>query len=349
MSKLAGLVLLALLCYCGKPQQAPSQQKAEAPAPASPKPAAPETSRGTSVEMHNVLLQEDPLITLRIRWLRGRLFPARKGEIASFDDKQSFRIEIDAGVIGIGAEDLTKLLDTRVFAYPGSPLSKVRLSTQGSQIKLNGTLHKGVSMPIEMLGDVGATPDGKIRVHAAKLRALHIPVKGLLGVFGIKVADLIDAKGAKGISVEGNDVILNPEQILPPPHQRGRVTAVHVRGNDLVQIFGAPRQEVEKVRSWRNYMSFQGGTISFGKLTMREADLVMIDASNDAWFNFNLDRYHDQLAAGYSKITAQSGLRVFMPDFDKLKKAGAAPPRADAAPPKTGAAPPKTGAAPPKK
>ena len=321
MWRLVGPVLALILCDCGRSKPAALQQKESAPSESIQRESLPVTH----VEMHNVLLHEDPVITLRVRWLRGRLIPARKGVIASFDDTRSFMIEIDEGSIATSASDLTTLLDQRVFAYAGSPLSNVQVSMQDTQIKLNGTLHKGISMPIEMLGDVVLSPQGSIRVHAAKLRALHVPVKRIMGTFGITVADLIDPRGAKGISVEGNDVSLDLEQMLPPPQQRGHLTDVHVHGNDLVLTFGSPRQDVKTAGQWRNYISFEGGRLQFGKLTMRDADLVMIDTSNDAWFDFYLDRYQEQLVAGYSKITSKAGLRIFMPDFNKLTKAPAAP------------------------
>jgi len=32
-------------------------------------------------------------------------------------------------------------------------------------------------------------------------------------------------------------------------------------------------------------MQLQGGTIDFGKLTMRHVDLMMVDLSKNAWFD----------------------------------------------------------------
>jgi hypothetical protein len=40
--------------------------------------------------------------------------------------------------------------------------------------------------------------------------------------------------------------------------------------------------------------------------------------------DFFLDRYKDQIAAGYSKISSNSNLRIFVRDFNKLTKSGAA-------------------------
>jgi hypothetical protein len=56
---------------------------------------------------------------------------------------------------------------------------------------------------------------------------------------------------------------------------------------------------------------------------MHHVDLVMIDISNDAWFDLDLLHYQDQLINGYTRMTPQAGMQIFMPDLDlaKTKKA----------------------------
>jgi hypothetical protein len=50
---------------------------------------------------------------------------------------------------------------------------------------------------------------------------------------------------------------------------------------------------------------------------MNHADLTMIDASNDTWFDLDLVNYQAQLVNGYSRMTPQAGLEIFMPDVDE--------------------------------
>ena len=272
----------------------------------------------TNIELHNVLIHEDDLLSLRIRWLRGQLLPARPHTIPSFDDKTSLVFQIDSGVIAVSAADITNLLNHKVLAYPHSPLTNVTVTTQGEQLRLTGTLQKGIPVPIEMLATVSAAPDGRIRIHPVKLSALGIPVRGILKGLGLHVADLIDPKAATGLTVQNDDVLLNMDLMLPAPKQRGHITAVHIRGNDLVETYGGPRDEAVQARPWKNFITCRGGTLQFGKLTMHDADMIMIDTSADAWFDFFLDHYRDQLRAGYIKITPSQGLQVFMLDYDKL-------------------------------
>jgi hypothetical protein len=60
--------------------------------------------------------------------------------------------------------------------------------------------------------------------------------------------------------------------------------------------------------------------LRFGKLTMDDTDMRLIDADPADPFDFFPDHYEDQLVAGYSKTTATGGLLVYMPDYGKISK-----------------------------
>lgn len=274
----------------------------------------------TSMVMHNVILTERPGFALRVRWLRGSMRPTRPGLVPSFDEPSSFMVDIEAGVVATTLEEISGLLNGGMLT--GSPLANVSLSAQGQQLKLNGTLHRGLPLPIEMISDVSASPDGRIRLHAVKLRVLKVPVKSLLRSFRIKVSDLVNPKGAQGLQIAGDDIYLDVEKVLPPPTIRGRLTDAHIgsKSGVLITVFGNARPEVVKSKEWKNFISLRGGTVNFGKLTMVHADLVLIDASDDEWFNFDLARYQEQLVNGRIQMTPQAGLRVYMPDINKIPR-----------------------------
>jgi hypothetical protein len=60
--------------------------------------------------------------------------------------------------------------------------------------------------------------------------------------------------------------------------------------------------------------------VRFGKLTMIDADMRLIDADPSDPFDFFPDHYNDQLVAGYSKTTASGGLSVYVPDYNRISK-----------------------------
>lgn len=269
----------------------------------------------THVEMHNVNYHYDNELTIHIRSLRGKLIPSRKQIPPTFDDKFSFSVSIDSAEIAISAGALTTLMNKDVFSYPGSSIKNVSIHMRGQQLDQTGTAHKGVDVPFQMRAEVSTTPEGRIRLRPVSFKVLRVPVEGALHLFGLHIGNLIDPKRAPGIEIVKDDLILDPSKMLPPPKMFGRVARVAIEGDRLVQYFGAPAPHQTETR---NYMHFTGGTIRFGKLTMHDADLSLIDADPSDPFEFSLERYKDQLVAGYSKTTPSFGLDVFMPDVTKL-------------------------------
>jgi hypothetical protein len=87
---------------------------------------------------------------------------------------------------------------------------------------------------------------------------------------------------------------------------------------DLEEIYGDAKNDVTRVEQWRNFLRLRGGTIDFGRLTMSPVDLIMIDVSSDAWFDLDLTHYQEQLVNGYTRVTPQAGLQIFMPDLSEI-------------------------------
>ena len=287
---------------------------------------APEKQDGVvRTQMHNVKYRFADNVSVQINTMDGALVPTGGNEFPVFDDKNSFKIRIDAAEIAMSPVDLANLLNQHVFARPNSPLSGIKVETTQGQLKIKGRLRDRGDIPFETQGVLSATPDGRIRLHSERIKAIHVPVKGLMNAFGIDVSDLIKSGKVPGVQAEGDDMILDLGQILPAPHIDGKVTAVRVERNSIVQTFGdksakpATESGAQKPLSG-NYMSYQGGKLRFGKLTMDDADVVIYDMNPADPLDFFLDHYKDQLASGYTKITTTFQLRVFVNDFDKIAK-----------------------------
>ena len=287
-----------------------------------PKPSQPNAlprlaSKGaTRVEMRNVDFHTEDAIVLRIRALQGALLRTKPSTPPVFDDKRSFALRIDSGTIGIRVDSLAALMNNYVFAYPHAPLKRISISTNGTKIKMSASMHKVVDVPVKIEGDLTATPDGKIRLHPTSIKAAGIPAKGFMHLFGLDLSEVMKANASRGVTLDDNDIIMDPERMMPPPAIRGKVTAVRVEGDEVIQVFGSGKAVA--ARSSSNYMSYRGGTLRFGKLTMTNADLRIIDADPKNAFDFSIDHYNRQLVAGHSKNTPDFGLVVVMPDYNKL-------------------------------
>jgi hypothetical protein len=282
-------------------------------------------SGAVQVQMHNVMYHYSDSASVHLRDLAGTLVPSSAGQLPVFDDRKSFSIQITAAEIAMPPQSLASILNSNVFAGKDAPLKDIDITIDKDRLKIKGKLHKKGNIGFEMEGQLSATTDGKIRLHAEKIKALHLPVKGLMDLFGLDIADLIKNGKVRGVQAEKDDLILDPGEILPPPQISGHVTAIRLEGNNIVQIFGEPQKYAWIRVPAKNYMAYRGNRLQFGKLLMTDTDMVLIDPDPRDPFDFYLDHYKEQLVAGYSKTTPAFGLQVYMVDFNKLnQKAGAA-------------------------
>ena len=274
----------------------------------------------TRTQMQNVNFHVDDDIQLRIRILRGRLEDLTGHHIAVLDDKKGLLINIAYAEVGLTAEHMTLLLNRYVFNYKGSPLKGLVVRTEGDHIVQTGVMHKIIDIPFEMSATLSAEPDGRIRIHSTSMKICGLNGKALLRAVDKTLEDMLDLSGARGVTVEKNDLLLDPVKILPPPAIKGHLTAVRVEGNEIVQTFGAPTDgmKLQLPIAISNYMYFRGGTMRFGKLFMVATDLLTADGDQSDWFDMYIDYYHAQLVAGYHLTTQNYGLIAFMPDFNDL-------------------------------
>ena len=285
--------------------------------------AQPDESSGphaVQIAMRNVMYHYSPSVAVHIVQLQGELVPTKPGTIVVFDDKNSFTLGLLWAEISISSNALARVLNENVFSASEAPIKNLSIESKGNQLIVKGKFHLKGDVPFETSGTLSASADGKIRLHAEHVKALHLPLKGVLDLLGLDLARLINTNKVRGVTVEKDDLILDPEQILPPPYIRGKVTSVRVQGNEIVQVFGTKQQSNFAAKQQGNYMAFRHSEMRFGKLTMHDADLSMIDMDPADPFDFFLDHYQEQLVAGYSKSTPDYGLRVFTRDYDKLRK-----------------------------
>ncbi|MGB7434593.1 MAG: hypothetical protein WBR26_09135 [Candidatus Acidiferrum sp.] len=275
--------------------------------------------------MSNVTFRFSETVAVEIKSLNGVLVPLGKNEFPVFDDKDSFNLRISTAEIAIDSSNLANVLNSNVFARPHSPLTELSISVEKGHLKVKGKLHDRRDIPLETEGILIPTADGKLRLHNEKIKAIHVQVKGLMDLFGIDLGELMKEGKVPGVRAQEDDLIIDLEQILPPPHIEGKVVSVRIEGDRIIQVFGG--SDVKPVKNIRagNYMAFRNNRLRFGKLVMNDADLILIDMDPNDPLDFYLDHYKEQLSAGYAKITPDSGLRMFIKDYNKLHPAKTSP------------------------
>jgi len=272
------------------------------------------------VDMRNVVYHFTDQVTVHILQLHGLVLPTQRERLPVLDDIQSFTFAIHFAEIAIGMDALSYVMNQYVFAAPDAPIKDVTVSTAGNSIKVHGKLHTKGDIAFETEGTAVATPEGHIRIHTHKVSVAHVSVKGLMDLLGLQIAQLINTDKVRGVRLDGNDLILDPALLLPPPRITGRVTEVQVQGDHILQVFGTKPPAGATSPYNGNYMAYRGAQLRFGKLTMSDTDLVLIDMDPQDPFDFFLEHYKEQLVAGYAKTTPDFGLRVFVRDFNKVQQ-----------------------------
>jgi hypothetical protein len=297
-------VALAVIVMCGLRRPASGQEKEPAP---------------VQIQMRNVNFRLARDIVLEVRALRGRLERTKPDVPVTFDDPSSFTVDISSAQVAISPASLTALINTHILAYEGAPVKKVVVTIEKGKVIQKGILHKGIDLPFEVEGSLSATEDGNIRLHADKIKGAHLPVKGLLHLFGEDLSKLMNQNEARGMKVIGDDIIMLPQSMTPPPHLKGRVTKVGIVGGKIVQTFDSGRRDPELTPPFRaaGYIYHRGGILRFGKLTMSDADLEIV-GDRPGVFDFFQKEYKKQLVAGYSKNTPENGLVSHMVDYSRF-------------------------------
>jgi len=324
-------VLLSLLllpaCCCVKGPLAPiaAPPKVETPPIGTqqiPTPTEAASKAPTQALMRNVWFHFDQDAYLDIHIMRGELVSNTPGEPLNFDNKLSFVMKVDTGRIGMRSASLDVLMNRYIFGYPNPPLRNLHIEMAGKQLKQTGIMHKIVDIPFTMLANVSAD-HGLIRIHPTRIDICGINGIGLLKAVGMTMEKMLKLPKDRGISAQGNDLLLDPNHVLPPPKVDLHLVDVRIEGDELVQVFDAGRHLPELILPHpeeRNTMFYRGGTLRMGKLLMVDADMQVADSDPSDPFDFVIDRYNEQLVAGFSRNQPDYGLFVFMRDFDDLGK-----------------------------
>ena len=299
----------------------PKAAEPAASAPAGEPPATTKSGKTVAARMHNVLFHFTDRSGALILDLNGALVPTGSNEMPVFDEKSSFAVLVASAQIAISPAALSDILNTLVLNKPDAPLKDLTMTIEDGKLKMKGKLHSKGDVPFQTQGTVAVNPDGRLRITTEKVKALKIPVKGMMNLFGIELASVINTSKIAGMDTDKNDLLIDLSTLLPPPHILGKVVAVRLDKNAIVTTMKGDAAPTEIGPDSGNFMAFRGNQLRFGKLTMTDSDLVVMDMTPNDPLDWNQNRYQQQLEAGYSKITPKFGLVAFAVDFAKLKNA----------------------------
>jgi len=260
----------------------------------------------------------DDNVALTIARLDAWMIP-KPGQMVVLDRKNSFVLQILCGETRMKAPDLSALLNEYLFPHARAPIKNMTVSFDNGMVVMKGQLHKGVDLPFEANAAVSIADETDVRLHVTELKVAGILRKGFLDALGIKLSSVAQPEKQSRFHIEGDDIILPIAALFPPPRIAGKLTSVTIQGDSLVQVFGPPDAALtQPPEAAKNYIYFHGGRMKFGKLTMDDVDLELVDKDPSNDFDFSLDHYSQQLQAGYSKVTPRQGLVAYVVDYSTI-------------------------------
>src|ERR1700759_5337858 len=116
------VLALALSCHSGATSYIVVEPPQAVPAAPAPVTRAGAGDSVVNVRFPHVNFHMWPGVALQLDELTGRMHSTRADGVGAFDDKRSFVLGIDSATVGLGVDDLSRLMNTYVFAYRGAPL-----------------------------------------------------------------------------------------------------------------------------------------------------------------------------------------------------------------------------------
>jgi len=281
-------------------------------------PSRPPVPNAVRMQVENAQFHVLDNVMLTVTRLDAWMIP-RPGQMIVLDNKNSFSLQILSGETRLKATDLSALLNEYLFPHAQAPIKNMTVNFDGGVVNVKGQLHKGIDMPFEGKAAISIADDSDLRLRFTELKVAGILKKGFLDALGIKLSSVAQPGKQSRFHMEGDDIILPIAALFPPPRVAGKLTAVRIEGDSMVQVFGPHASLTPPPEAAKNYIYFHGGRMKFGKLTMDDVDLELVDKDPSNDLDFSLDHYSQQLEAGYSKTTPRQGLVAYVVDYSALE------------------------------
>lgn len=231
---------------------------------------------------------------------------------------EDYVVRVHTGDFIIDQESMAHIFNKYELNYPECPLSDLTIEAKQGKLKMAGKLRKGIPLPLpfEMEGALRPNGKGQLVLTPESVKSAGIPVKGLMNLIGLEVANLMNARPNGGMKVEGNDIIIYPDKLLPPPAVSGFASGVKVEpGKVIITFDDQVRREVPPLpEPWaQNWILMYGGNVLINNHLIMDAAMQMIDLNPSDPMHYYMPLYREQLEAGFTVATKNATI-AYLPD-----------------------------------
>ncbi len=232
-------------------------------------------------------------------------------------NRDDYVVRVHTADFVIEEDDMAKIFNKYELTYPGCPLSDLSIEAKQGKLKMSGTMRKGIPLPFEMEGSLRPNGKGQVVLTPDSVKSAGIPVKGLMNLIGLEVANLMNSRPNGGMKIDGNDIIIYPDKLLPAPAINGFVSGVRVEPGKVIMVFDDQvRRDVPALpEPWaKNWILMHGGNVLINSHLILDASLQMIDLNPQDPMHYYMPLYREQLEAGFTVATKNSTI-AYLPDL----------------------------------
>ncbi len=150
---------------------------------------------------------------------------------------------VEKGDVFVSNESLTHLFGQKL-QQNNSRLKDVQVELKDNEVHFSGKMKKLIWMPFEVDGPV-STDGTNLLVQTKSIKAMGIPVKGLLDALGKHLQTVTGSESPQGVVIKGDNLVFQPGEIA---HVKGHIAAVSSTSRGLEVRF-APAESKAKIAS----------------------------------------------------------------------------------------------------
>ncbi|MEO5989036.1 MAG: hypothetical protein ABIU54_06400 [Candidatus Eisenbacteria bacterium] len=273
-----------------------------------------------AIRLQNVRFKWSDKVYIDAGNMAVRAVPAQ-GRSVDFDNLESFHLVVQQSVVRIRPDVLGGMFNESIFNYPESRVRDLDVSITKDvhgvpMVVLAGKVNVLAWLPFTMYTHLSLdvkTNTLVITVDHLKLLGI-IPATKLIHWTPLHLDRLIALPPNKSLWVDGNQIMVKPFGLFPPPRINGRIGSITVGASEISIGFAGDPITAPK-SSARNYVYMRGGTSQFGRFRMVDTDILILDKEPKDPFVFSLRYYAQMLPRSIITLPDAQSAQLTMPDF----------------------------------
>ncbi|TGM60921.1 hypothetical protein [Leptospira adleri] len=289
-----------------------------------------ETSTSAFLKLKNVKFRLEDRIYFTVKNLTVEAISNRPGSAVNFNDPSSFHLKIFQGETEFEISVLEYLFNENVKSFPDFPLRNLKLSTieiDGKRkIRILGEYKLVFWVDVEMICDLESVPNGSMLIlKSESMSAAGIHGAGdLLSYVGVGLKTLLPIPEDRGLQIVDKSFHIQSFALLPPPRIEGSIREIALLPDRILVRFDSQKipqlPKLSFLPGIPNQIAMSGGEIRVGSVFLKNTDLLLIDQDPSDLLDFHMQNLLLQLSLGNLNLNAKGELKVFLPDYEDLKK-----------------------------